>query len=386
MGQPAARVTDYHMCPLVNPGPAPHVGGPILPPGKPTVLIGNLPAARMGDKALCVGPMDVIIQGAMNVLIGGMPAARMLDSTAHGGKILRGEFTVLIGTSGGGPGAGFVAADGSPGGQAQRKALKDAKKSGAPFAEVCPYATPPVVPPSPMGPMDFPLAPSSEKKSMSQAKQNGQALVPVTPAPASGDPLITSKTGVEKGWGESDFKPSFAAEHTLFKEEMEVASIGDDNNFLKAGVVEAKATTGIKVTEDSVEANLIKTSVSTKALQGQVGAEGEYGKATLGAEVLSTNFDSQVGATFSKDEVFIGANAEVAATVAKVEAQGVAYIPIPLTNRKIVIGGGAEASFGAKAEAGASIGRNEKLGSYVGFKLGAALGFGVGGHFILGVK
>jgi len=75
----------------------PHVGGPILPPGAPTVLIGGLPAARMGDMATCVGPPDVIIRGSATVLIGGKPAARMGDNTAHGGLITLGCPTVMIG-------------------------------------------------------------------------------------------------------------------------------------------------------------------------------------------------------------------------------------------------------------------------------------------------
>lgn len=94
--QPAARISDMHVCPMVT-GVVPHVGGPILPPGKPTVLIGGLPAARVGDMATCVGPPDSIILGSTKVLIGGQPAARMGDSTAHGGVIMLGCFTVLIG-------------------------------------------------------------------------------------------------------------------------------------------------------------------------------------------------------------------------------------------------------------------------------------------------
>ena len=96
MGAPAARINDMHVCPMVT-GTVPHVGGPILPPGEPTVLIGGVPAARVGDMALCTGPPDTIIMGSTTVLIGGMPAARMGDSTAHGGSIVLGELTVLIG-------------------------------------------------------------------------------------------------------------------------------------------------------------------------------------------------------------------------------------------------------------------------------------------------
>ena len=99
MGQPAARVADMHVCPMVTPGvpPIPHVGGPILPPGGITVLIGGMPAARVGDMAVCVGPPDVIAMGSFTVLICGMPAARMGDLTAHGGTIVLGMPTVLIG-------------------------------------------------------------------------------------------------------------------------------------------------------------------------------------------------------------------------------------------------------------------------------------------------
>ncbi|WP_242693075.1 PAAR domain-containing protein [Sabulibacter ruber] len=78
-------------------GPKPHVGGPILPAGAPTVLIGGMPAARLGDLATCAGPPDAIIKGSGSVLIGGMPAARMGDSTAHGGTITMGFVSVLIG-------------------------------------------------------------------------------------------------------------------------------------------------------------------------------------------------------------------------------------------------------------------------------------------------
>lgn len=96
---PAARLTDMHQCPMITPGlpPIPHVGGPIMGPCAPTVLIGGLPAAKLGDLAVCVGPPDSIIKGSSTVLIMGMPAARLGDSTAHGGTIMVGFPTVLIG-------------------------------------------------------------------------------------------------------------------------------------------------------------------------------------------------------------------------------------------------------------------------------------------------
>ena len=96
MGMPAARVADMHVCPMVT-GVVPHVGGPILPPGGLPVLIGGMPPARVADMCVCVGPPDVIVLGSFTTLIGGMPAARMGDMTAHGGAIVLGLPTVLIG-------------------------------------------------------------------------------------------------------------------------------------------------------------------------------------------------------------------------------------------------------------------------------------------------
>lgn len=96
---PAARIADMHVCPMVTPSvpPIPHVGGPVIGPCVPTVLIGSQPAAVVGDMLICVGPPDTIIQGSATVLIGGKPAARVGDSTAHGGKIVLGFPTVIIG-------------------------------------------------------------------------------------------------------------------------------------------------------------------------------------------------------------------------------------------------------------------------------------------------
>lgn len=93
---PAARVTDMHTCPMVT-GVVPHVGGPILPPGCPQVMIGFMPAARVTDMATCVGPPDVIVKGSATVMIGYLPAARLGDLTAHGGVIVMGCPTVMIG-------------------------------------------------------------------------------------------------------------------------------------------------------------------------------------------------------------------------------------------------------------------------------------------------
>ncbi len=121
---PASRLGDMHTCPLVNPGPVPHVGGPILPACMPTVLIGGQPAARVGDMCVCTGPPDVIAKGSPTVLIGNMMAARIGDLTVHGGVIVQGLPTVMIGEVGAG----------SP---VQGSAMSAAAASGAGFCEVC---------------------------------------------------------------------------------------------------------------------------------------------------------------------------------------------------------------------------------------------------------
>jgi uncharacterized Zn-binding protein involved in type VI secretion len=137
-----------HTCPMVN-GLVPHVGGPILPPCQPNVFTGGMPQARVSDRAVCVGPPDVIAKGSTSVFVGGQPAARMFDQTVHGGVIVVGFPTVFIGdwTSGGGGGAvdggGGEAAvsphvEGAGGDHAaMAKTLKIAAKEGVPFCEQC---------------------------------------------------------------------------------------------------------------------------------------------------------------------------------------------------------------------------------------------------------
>lgn len=103
MGKPAARVTDMHICPMFE-GPKPHVGGPILPVSAcSSVIICGMPAATIGTKATCIGPLDTITQGSNTVLIGNKPAARQFDRTAHSGLIVTGCLTVLIGESNASP-------------------------------------------------------------------------------------------------------------------------------------------------------------------------------------------------------------------------------------------------------------------------------------------
>jgi uncharacterized Zn-binding protein involved in type VI secretion len=121
---PAARLGDNHTCPLINPDESPHTGGPVVE-GYETVLIANASAARCGDQATCVGPTDVIVTGADAVLIGQMPAAALGDQTAHGGVIVEGETSVLIGSQ--------TAGSGGATGATARAARDEAR----PFCELC---------------------------------------------------------------------------------------------------------------------------------------------------------------------------------------------------------------------------------------------------------
>jgi uncharacterized Zn-binding protein involved in type VI secretion len=156
---PAARVSDMHVCPMVTPGvpPIPHVGGPILPPGVPTVMIGFLPAATVTNMATCVGPPDVIVKGSTGVFINFLPAARMGDTCAHGGTIVLGEPTVMIGEIGspspGAGGAGAVMAGLVAGGaftpkagQSQTALLSTAGTQGTVAAQTAATYTPPTGP------------------------------------------------------------------------------------------------------------------------------------------------------------------------------------------------------------------------------------------------
>lgn len=95
-GKPAARVGDMHTCPMSD-GPKPHIGGPVLPPGKPTVMIGGMPAATITDLCACLSVPDIIMEGAKTVIINGLPASRQFDRTVHGGYISMGCTSVLIG-------------------------------------------------------------------------------------------------------------------------------------------------------------------------------------------------------------------------------------------------------------------------------------------------
>ncbi|MEO8770636.1 MAG: PAAR domain-containing protein [Ferruginibacter sp.] len=136
MGKPAARIGDMHVCPMVT-GLVPHVGGAVIGPGCATVLIGGMPASVMGDMCTCVGPPDTILLGSAGVMIGGKPAARMGDTCAHGGTIILGCATVLIGEVGVGMVPPPEVLEILPNKMAQIAPMIKAAQEGTPFCEVC---------------------------------------------------------------------------------------------------------------------------------------------------------------------------------------------------------------------------------------------------------
>ena len=97
---PAARIGDMHVCPMATPGtpPIPHVGGPVSI-GCPTVMIGFMPAARVADMCVCVGPPDSIAMGSPTVQVCNMMQARLGDPTVHGGTITLGCPQVMVGVA-----------------------------------------------------------------------------------------------------------------------------------------------------------------------------------------------------------------------------------------------------------------------------------------------
>ncbi len=115
---PASRISDMHTCPMVNPGPVPHVGGPDIS-GSPNVIVGFMPQARVGDSLICVPAIDKIAKGSPTVLVNGKMAARIGDPTVHGGVLVAGCPTVIIGESG------------------QGSTLRGAARDGTPFCEEC---------------------------------------------------------------------------------------------------------------------------------------------------------------------------------------------------------------------------------------------------------
>ncbi|MFT6911614.1 MAG: putative Zn-binding protein involved in type VI secretion [Paracoccaceae bacterium] len=192
MSQPAARIGDMHVCPMLTPGvpPIPHVGGPVVK-GAPTVLVGNMPQARATDQCVCVGPPDMIAMGSPNVLVCSMPAARMGDPTVHGGTIAVGLPTVLIGSgpsSGGGGGGAVVPGVGGGGGTSGAKATKNTGKSGLEMDAPASSTPPPVVNrPPPASIPAVAMSPNRQASALVQAAQSGTPFCEVCAANSAND-------------------------------------------------------------------------------------------------------------------------------------------------------------------------------------------------------
>ncbi len=237
MGFPAARLMDNHLCPMVTPGlpPIPHVGGPISGPCVPTVLIGNMPAATLGDMCICVGPPDSIIKGSLSVLIGGKPAARMFDNCAHGGMIVVGCPTVLIGDA---PSPSTVMG-------------MQASANGTPFCEIC-------NPPSP--------AALNSTAPTAGINQGGSPLDdPKVRALIAKSPTLKANLAKLKDWkirysNDSDKDGTFTVRETATLNDEDKVIIIDNE---KQGNPEAIVTA---IAHESGHALYIKPAVSTKGL------------------------------------------------------------------------------------------------------------------------
>lgn len=194
---PAARISDMHVCPMVTPGlpPIPHVGGPIMT-GYPTVMIGFMPAARVSDMAVCVGPPDAIAMGSPTVIIGGMMAARIGDPTVHGGSIVMGCPTVIIGEVG----------------------------MGCPSSPSVSVAAPPA---SALGP----LQPAPDSASPGQSGGSGSSSSGGSPSgsAASGSAQSGSSAGASQGAGQGQQTPPEKTWISILLKDFEGTPLPDQN-------------------------------------------------------------------------------------------------------------------------------------------------------------
>jgi len=337
MGLPAARITDMHVCPMFT-GPVPHVGGPILIPSTPTVLIGCLPAAGVGSMCVCAGPPDVIVRGSFTVLIGGRPAARMGDNTAHGGVVALGCFNVLIGMAG-------AASSGSPG------TASSSAGAGTPFSG---------------GPCSYCLA---------KAKRTAKALISFAAEAAK-----TVGTAVADGiktvdeWGshEGELK-KWGNDSTNVK----LGSWGTDSNI---GWSKETGKEGFDVIKLGAHAEAFSANAKGGTANGLVDGEAHL-------SVLEAEAEAGVGASWNDKAKDIHARVGGELNVAKVEGKGGINIPIPFTGGwALHLGGKAQAQVGASASVEAHAGYTEENGYSVGASAKAALGLGGGLGFSIGVK
>lgn len=232
----AATLGHFHVCPRVNPGPVPHVGGPIAV-GSPNVLINGMPAARVGDMAVCVGPPDRIAKGSTTVLINNKPAARMGDRTAHGGVIVTGMPNVLMGddTSGLRNGSG-VSMGGStasisppprpaPEMPPARQAVTGDSRAAPPAATAPAAQAPEIRPPAPAQP------------TQSMAPLPSRSVIPTAPPPARAEAEAAPDALVQRAVRNTNSKGPNAEAEALgelgLEEYKQRSGIRDDPGFIK---------------------------------------------------------------------------------------------------------------------------------------------------------
>jgi uncharacterized Zn-binding protein involved in type VI secretion len=354
---------------MVTPGtpPIPHVGGPVSI-GCPTVLIGMMPAARVGDMAVCVGPPDTIAKGSMTVMIGGMPAARIGDLTVHGGVVAMGCPTVIIGDVG-------MGAAGSP--RSQPPGSSQGSQAAGHYAAAGSAAPP--------------------RTSEPKGKDDDDPIVDGKIAYQRDIPTSWAKTLKDGKWKTDDEelkdsgKPKLNVEAThdwVNKDDAYAAKKwGDDNanvKLISAGYV---VSSGISYTKgDGVEIDAIKAAGhgEVASASGKGGLFNDVLTGEAQGKVLSAEGEASLGASWTDKAKDVHAKIGGSADLVKVEGSG--KINIPLFGHTLSVGLGGEGEVGVSAEAGASAGYNQEDGWHVGAKAKAGLGLGGGVNFLIGFK
>jgi uncharacterized Zn-binding protein involved in type VI secretion len=318
---------------MVTPGtpPIPHVGGPITT-GCPTVLIGGMPAARVTDMAICVGPPDAIALGSMTVMIGGMQAARIGDLSAHGGIVVMGCPTVIIGDVG--MGAAGIWQRHEQLHEPDDDTLLEGSATSSPRMKGKSYS-------------------STRSKRKSRKFTEPRAM-------------------------------TIAASHDWVSKEGSLGKWGDDNNNFKAGSYGYSASSGIEYSDGTLAANVIDASVHAEAISGKFDKDGKNLGIEGSGKVLSAEAEASLGAEWSKKAKEIHAKIGGSADLVKGEIAG--KVHIPLFGHVLTLGGGLEGQIGASAEAKAGGGWSKEDGAFFGAQAKAGAGIGGGLKFAIGFK
>ena len=362
MGEPAARLTDMHICPLWS-GDVPHVGGPIESPGEPTVLIGGLPAARVTDMAYCNGPPDVIVEGSPTVYIGGLMAARLGDSTAHGGMVIEGEPTVLIGDGSGGSDGDSDDLECGDDDPEDDDSSDDEKEDSADAL---------------FGDWDDKFIPT--KKSSPDEKDSPD-----------------EKSGPDEKGSRVKVKTALTLEKTWLDKSGAAFTFGDKDNNIKLLSADASISSSLEYDPRTHEfdANLLAASASVTAISAQ--AQQSVGNSTVKAtakesvDIGKLEGSANASASYKDGSLDAKASAGASATLVQGTAQGSVTIslgdiynntigkitssqaPSWLAPVALVVGGQAQAGIGASASASAE----GEIGDH-GFKFSAGTKVGAG--------